>query len=243
MNPSRSPVATGVNFVRGFVAVLSTPRPAASASGACSTRMGPAYARMNRARSPVALAPPPRRASAPRWASATRMELRGMRSNKGGASARERALSVIECELLVLTYHCDSHLLTAIKVDRAKWAPERSIPKHAEQDKIGARRAARQRAKRARRPFCAPSWPVRFGGPAFGVRASGRRDRPVAPSARSDAKRGSAESDGPRGGTEWPSCAFRTLAGCSARTDFILFGMFRNRTLGRPFRPVYLYSG
>ena len=107
---------------------------------------------MTVARIPITLAPMLRRLSAPQRASVTRrMALRGMRSNKGDVSARVRALSVIESELLVLTYHCDPQLQTVIKVDRAKWAPERSIPRHVQQNKIAARRAARRRAKRARR--------------------------------------------------------------------------------------------
>ena len=107
---------------------------------------------MTVARIPVTEPTTLRQLSAPQRASVTRrMALRGMRSNKGNVSPRVRALSVIECELLVLTYHCDPQLQTVIKVDRAKWAPERSIPKHVQQNKIAAHRAVRRRAKRARR--------------------------------------------------------------------------------------------
>lgn len=133
-------------------------------------------ARMNQPRSPVVVAPPLCPASSPRDACSSRTALPGRHSLRGGPLARERALSVIECELLVLTYHCDAHVQTAINVDRAKWAPERSIPKHVQQNKITARRAARQRAKRARRGFCVPLSSVRFSGPAFAVIPRGRRD-------------------------------------------------------------------
>lgn len=140
MTPSRNPITT---FSTPFSA--SYPRRASFLRRASSAQM-----------------------SAPRGASTMRMMLPHPHSSKGGSFDRERALSVIECELLVLTYHCESQLRTAIHVYRAKWAPERSIPKHVQQNKITARRAARQRAKRARRGFCAPS---------SSVRLRGRRDR------------------------------------------------------------------
>jgi len=155
-----TPITTRMNFSRCPAAALLTHRPASS-SGASSTRISAASARMNHLRSLIVVTPSFRPSSSLYCACSARRALPG-RYFPGGPLDRERALSVIECELLVLTYHCDPHLQTDIKVDRAKWAPERSIPKHVQQNKIGARRAARQRAKRARRGFCGPAFAVRL---------------------------------------------------------------------------------
>ena len=129
----------------------------APASGASSTtqvnapRMSDASARTNQPLRPTEAAPARRPQSPPRGAAQARPALPGRDSFRARPLDQERALSVIECELLVLTYHCDPQLEIVIKVDRAKWAPERSIPKHVQQNKIAARRAVRRRAKRARR--------------------------------------------------------------------------------------------
>ena len=193
MTASRSPIAARMNPSPSPVAVLSTPLPPVSPEPASattqmtsSTQMSASSARMNRSRRLIVVAPARRPSANPRGACSTRMALHRPNPLRGTSSDRERALSVIECELLVLTYHCDAHLRTAIKVDRAKWAPERSIPKHVQQNKITARRAARRRAKRARRGFCAPSSSVRFGGPAVAVSRRGQHDQLVAAS-KSDA--------------------------------------------------------
>jgi hypothetical protein len=168
MTPSRNPITTfSTPFSASYPRRASFLRSASSAQ-MCAPQMGSSSARMNRPRRLIAAFPALRPASSPRGASTMRMMLPHPHSSKGGSFDRERALSVIECELLVLTYHCESQLRTAIHVYRAKWAPERSIPKHVQQNKITARRAARQRAKRARRGFCAPS---------SSVRLRGRRDR------------------------------------------------------------------
>ena len=131
----------------------------------------PSATQMNFSQSRVPVLSTPRPPANPWGAGSTRAALPGRHSFRSGPLARERALSVIECELLVLTYHCDPQVRNAIKVDRAKWAPERSIPKHVQQDKIAARRAARRRAKRARRGSCALS---------LAVRACGQHDQLVA---------------------------------------------------------------
>jgi len=126
-------------------------RPQSPPRGACSARMRAASVPMNQPLRPIDVAPASRPQSAPRGAAQARAALPGRDSFRARPLDQERALSVIECELLVLTYHCDPQLQTVIKVDRAKWAPERSIPKHVQQNKIAARRAVRRRAKRARR--------------------------------------------------------------------------------------------
>jgi len=170
-----TPITTRMNFSRCPAAALLTHRPASS-SGASSTRISAASARMNQSLWPIGGAPTRRPPSDRRGARATRVALQRPQSSTLSSFDSERALSVIECELLVLTYHCDAHPQTDIKVDRAKWAPERSIPKHVQQNKIGARRAARQRAKRARRGFCGPAFAVRLCGPSSSVSPRRRRD-------------------------------------------------------------------
>jgi hypothetical protein len=211
MRPSRSPVAVvstplqaaspraaastiqkctrRMNCSRSATSVFLARLRARSSGGTSSIRVSTASARSIQPLGPIGVDPTRHSSSSPRSASATRVKLLRPRSYEAGPLARERALSVIECELLVLTYHCESYVPTAINVVRAKWAPERSIPKHVRQNKIGARRAARWCAKRARRGSCAPSSSVRLRGRRdqlgsralpSSVRHGGRRDRFVA---------------------------------------------------------------